>query len=240
MKNLLKQTVDMILPPRCIVTGEIVGRQGMISGPAFAALDFIAPPYCSACGLPFAFATEGETLCLGCLEDRPAYGSARSVLHYNDSSRGMILGFKHVDQTHAVSAFVPWMMRVGGEMIASADVIVPVPLHRWRLLSRRYNQAMILTAALSKATGVPNIPDLLARVRATPSQGHLRAGEREKNVAKAFALNGRYTAQVRGKNILLIDDVYTTGATVKECARVLLKSGAAKVNVLTLARAAKL
>lgn len=237
LKNAAMKAVDIVLPPRCVLSGDLVERQGMIAPAAWASLDFIAPPFCDCCGRPFEFEVGQGALCVECLEDRPSFNTARAPLKYNDASRDLILGFKHGDKTHAVLAFVPWLQRTGADMLAYADYLVPVPLHRWRFMRRRYNQAAIMAYALSKVTNIKCIPDLLMRMRPTATQGHLNPGERQKNVRKAFALNPR--CDVKGKNIVLIDDVYTTGATVKECAETLLKKGAARVDVLTLARVYK-
>ncbi len=237
MKNsVLAQAIDIVLPPRCVITGGMVERQGMIAPEGWAGLDFIGNPFCASCGISFEFEVEDKTHCAECLKDSPVFASARSALKYNDRSRDLILGFKHSDKIHAVQAFVPWLKRVGAEMIGEADFLVPVPLHRWRLLSRRYNQAAVIAFALGKDIGVKCLPDGLARVRATKSQGHMAMKERADNVRKAFAFNPRYAAQVKGKTIVLVDDVYTTGATVQECTKVLLKAGAKRVHVLTLAR----
>jgi len=148
----------------------------------------------------------------------------------------MILGFKHADQTHNIRAFLPWLKMAGEGMLEEADAIIPVPLHRWRLMKRRYNQAAIMAYALQKETGVPALHDALLRTRATQSQGHLSFNERRKNVKKAFAVNEKYADQVKGKTVIVIDDVYTTGATIKECTKVLKASGASRVHILTLAR----
>lgn len=235
--NIWNQAVDAVLPPRCIMTGEIVPAQGMLAPKAWAELDFIADPHCAACGFPFDFATETESLCGTCLAERPPFESARSALKYNDASRSVIFGFKHGDKTEAVTAFMPWLKLAGANVLPQADFLVPVPLHRRRLIGRRYNQAAIIAFALGKETGIKVIPDMLVRTRHTPSQGHLKAKERFQNVKRAFAFNSKY--QVQGKTIVLVDDVYTTGATVAECTKVLLKAGAEKVHVLTLARVVK-
>ena len=236
-KNIWNQAIDAVLPPRCIIIGELVPAQGMMAPKAWAELDFIAEPHCNACGFPFDFAVEKESLCGTCLAERPPFETARSALKYNDASRSVILGFKHGDQTHAVTAFMPWLKRAGAEVLSQADMLVPVPLHTRRLIGRRYNQAAIIAFALSKETGIKIVPDMLVRTRHTPSQGHLKAKERFQNVKRAFAFNSKY--QVKGKTIVLIDDVYTTGATVSECTNALLKAGAEKVHVLTLTRVVK-
>src|SRR5690554_5087129 len=144
------RAVDAILPPRCLVTGDVVDRQGMVAPQVWRGLRFISEPLCKCCGFPFEFAVEGEALCANCLTRPPVFASARAPLVYDDVSREMILKFKHADQTHAVHAFLPWLRRAGAEMLERADVLVPVPLHRFRLLQRRYNQAALIAQALSK------------------------------------------------------------------------------------------
>lgn len=237
--NPIRIVVDIVLPPRCVINGTPVEKQGMVSAEAWAALDFIVAPFCDCCGRPFDFEVGDGSLCVECLDDRPAFATARAALKYNDASRDLILGFKHGDKTHAVRAFMPWLQRAGADMLAQADIIVPVPLHHWRLMRRRYNQSAMMAIALSKIIRKPCIPDLLVRIRPTQTQGHLNPGERRANVRKAFAVRKSCMANLKGKNIVLVDDVYTTGATIKECTETLLKAGAMRVDVLTLARVSK-
>ncbi|MGH1455629.1 MAG: ComF family protein [Alphaproteobacteria bacterium] len=232
--------IDVILPPRCPVNGDMVDVHGMISGEVWQNLEFVSAPFCGCCGIPFDFDTDAhEGQCMACITKPPSYNSARSALRYNDTSRNIILGFKHGDKTHSVHSFTPWLKRAGSDMLAQADFLIPVPLHRARLLSRRYNQAGVIADALSKDTGVRHLPLSLKRVRATPSQGHLKTDERIQNVRKAFAVRKQYESDLIGKNIVLIDDVYTTGATVNECTKVLKKAGVSRVDILTLARVVK-
>lgn len=148
----------------------------------------------------------------------------------------MILRLKYADAAHSAPAFAGWMARAGAEMLMGADLLVPVPLHRWRLLKRRYNQAALLARGIGQISGITMLPDALIRRRATrPQEGLSRAGRR-RNVRAAFALRPHYRGRVAGKVVVLVDDVLTTGATLDECARVLLAAGAAEVRVLTLAR----
>lgn len=239
MQMAVSAITDAVLPPRCIVTGEIVPAQGMMAPKAWAKLDFIAAPFCKTCGFPFDFGEGAESVCGPCLSEQPPFHTARAAVKYNDESRKMILGFKHGDQTHAVAAFAPWIKRAGQEILERADFLVPVPLHTRRLVGRRYNQAALLSYALTKETGIETLPDALTRIRHTPSQGHLKAKEREENVRKAFIINPKRSEKIKGKTVVLIDDVYTTGATVKECSAVLMRGGASAVHVLTLARVAR-
>ena len=131
------------------------------------------------------------------------------------------------------------MARAGAAQLGACDLIVPVPLHRWRLLQRRYNQSALLALQLGRLSGKPVAPDLLRRRRNTPSQGRLSRAQRQQNVRGAFTVAPGRVSEVTGNGILLIDDVLTTGATVEACARVLKRAGAARVEVLTLARAVR-
>jgi ComF family protein len=231
--------LDFIFPPRCIVSGDIVDRQGMVSPAAWSRLNFITAPFCLRCGFPFDFDSgdgDGDDVCGACLKTPPVYNRARSALVYDDASRPVILGFKHGDQTQNVPAFLPWLERAGAALLEDADYLVPVPLHRWRLAKRRFNQSALLAQALGKEMSIPCLSGALMRIRATPTQGHLQAGARHKNVKNAFAVNEKMKDRIRGRNIVLIDDVFTTGATMNECTKVLYQAGAGRVDLLTLAR----
>ncbi len=159
-------------------------------------------------------------------------------MRYDKYSRRLVLGLKHADHTHVAGAFGRWMLRAGGEVLAEAQLLIPVPLHWTRLFQRRYNQAALLAHAIRSGGGPPVIFDCLVRSRKTPSQGHLGVVARERNVRGAFAV--RRPEAITGKRLVIIDDVMTTGATVDECARVLKRAGAVSVGVLTLARALRI
>lgn len=235
----LNKIIDFILPPRCIVSGDMVDKQGMLSPQSWSALNFISDPQCHLCGFPFDF-DSGEVkegnICAACYKEPPLFDKARSALVYDDASRDIILAYKHADQTQSVPSFLPWLERAGKDILDQADCLIPVPLHRWRILRRRFNQSALIAQYLSKETQIPCLLDVLKRTRATQTQGHLHANQRKKNVKNAFVVQDQYKTTIRQKNIVLIDDVYTTGSTVSECTKALIKSGVASVNVLTLAR----
>ncbi len=235
-KNILMSGLNTILPPRCPVSGDIVDAQGQISPKIWGELDFISKPFCAHCGIALDLEVLENGKCIKCLDNPPVFSSSRSVFKYNDLSRNLILGFKHGDKTHYVSSFVPFLEQVGKLMLERADFLVPVPLHPRRLIARRYNQAALISGVLSKSCGVKHLPLAMRRVRSTPSQGHLNSGDRIKNVQKAFDVHKKYHSLLKDKSVVLIDDVYTTGATVKECSKILLKHGVAEVNILTIAR----
>ena len=154
-----------------------------------------------------------------------------------EGGRDMVLRFKHGERTDFVPAFAAWLQRAGASLLAEADLLAPVPLHRWRLLARRYNQAALLARALGRRCGMPVLPDALVRTRATASQGAMvSARARRRNVLAAFAVRPGARAAIEGRRIVLVDDVMTTGATLDSAARALLRGGAAEVRALVLAR----
>lgn len=182
---------------------------------------------------------DSDLLCGPCVTQQPPYRQNRSALVYDDSSRSLILAFKHGDKTHLTVTLAPLLARCGAEILGKADFLIPVPLHWRRLITRRYNQAGLLAHALGKLTGIPVLPDVLLRKRHTPPQGHKNARDRHANVKNAFMLNPIGADSIKGKTCVLIDDVFTTGATLEECTQVLVDSGAREVNLLTLARVVK-
>lgn len=204
----------------------------------FEKLTFLDDPCCASCGYPFDHAVVGisafDLLCAACLARRPAYATARSAFQYDEASRPMILAFKHGGHTDRVDFFAAQLHRAGRVALSEADLIMPVPLHRLRLLQRRFNQSALLARALSKRCGVPVDPHTLLRIRRTPSQGGLSAKGRRRNVQGAFTVSDK--THIKGQRIVLIDDVMTTGATLESCARTLKRAGAARVDVLCLAR----
>jgi len=236
VKSSAIKAVDFILPPLCLMCDEPVGGMATLCPECWKQIQFIAPPFCACCGASFEIPVSEGTLCGACLNEAPHFESARAAMLYDDASRKLILGFKHNDRTYAAKALAVWMHRAGSEFLESIDALVPVPLHRWRLFHRRYNQSALLAQHIGEMAHKPVLPDALKRVRDTPPQGHLKRKERQENVKGAFAINSRHIDNVKDKTLVLIDDVMTTGATVNECSRVLLKAGAKQVYVLTLSR----
>lgn len=236
LTSLGRLALDALLPPRCPGCGTAVGDAAALCSGCWAAMTFLADPWCARCGVPLPFAMPGGAVCAGCLAAPPLFDRARAALAYDDASRPLILAFKHGDRTDAATAFAPWMARAGRELLSGADFLTPVPLHPWRLFMRRFNQAALLACAIGSVAAVPAIPDILVRRRRTRPQGGLDRSARARNIRGAFAVRPAHRDRVRGARIVLVDDVFTTGATVGECAKVLTRAGAVRVDVLTLAR----
>ncbi|MBL4667277.1 MAG: ComF family protein, partial [Sneathiella sp.] len=175
-------------------------------------------------------------LCGNCIAAPPPFTRGISVFQYDDVSRHMVLTFKHADRTDRAPAFANWMSRAAADILKENVLIAPVPIHRRRLRARRYNQAALLAHYIATAAGHRMVPDLLNRARDTSSQGGKSPKARFKNVKGAFSLNQKWQDRIANEHVLLIDDVFTTGATLSECANCLLQNGARQVDVLTLCR----
>ncbi len=233
---LMQGGMNMLLPPHCGACDTAVDMPGRLCADCWSKVGFIVAPYCARCGTPFEIEAENGALCAACMRTPPAYRRARAAILYRNVGRDLVLVLKMADRTWIAPALGGWMAGAGAELLRDADLIAPVPLHRWRLLSRRFNQSAMLAAAASRASGATLMPDLLVRARATKSQARLSAVERRHNMLGAFRLRRRHAELVRDKSILLVDDVITTGATAEACVKALLGGGAAAVDVLTLAR----
>ena len=229
--------LDLLYPPRCPACGACVERHGRLCTGCWSGLRLLAPPLCRACGLPLPQAAGPDPLCAACSRDPPAFGRARAACAYVDVARRLVLAFKHGERTELAPLLADFCARAGADLLAACDVVVPVPLHRLRLWRRGFNQALLLAAGLARRFDRPLLRDALLRIRRTPSQQGLGAAARRRNVTPAaFAVHPRRRELVRGRAVLLVDDVLTTGATLEACARTLLRAGAARVDVLVFAR----
>jgi len=234
------RALNLIFPPLCVSCRKRVGEAHALCAACWNAISFIEGPLCSRCGSPFEVDPGSETICGACLARPHDFNQARSLFRYDDASKPLILAFKHGDRLDHAPAFARWLERTGRPLFADTALLMPVPLHRWKLWKRRYNQAAVVAEALAKIAGVPHDPLVLEKRRATKSQGEMPSAKaRRRNVLSAFRVPAEIVARVRGRNVLLIDDVFTTGATLNACARALKRAGAARVDALTLARVVK-
>ncbi|MGZ8308451.1 MAG: ComF family protein [Rhodoplanes sp.] len=235
LRRALKFARDFLLPPVCPACREPVTGTGGLCARCWAKLSFIARPYCERLGTPFAHDMGQGTLSIRAIADPPAYGRARAAVRYDDIARALVHALKYGDRLELAPTMGRWMAQAGGELLADADAIVPVPLHWRRLWTRRFNQAALLAQALSQSCGLPVWHAALRRVRATPQQVGLARAERASNVQAAFRVPEQAKAMIRGKRIVLVDDVLTSGATVDTCARALFRGGALGVDVVVFA-----
>lgn len=226
---------DFFVPPACIACDRRVGEQGGLCPTCWNELHFIERPYCEVLGIPFPHDQGEGAVSPRAIADPPPFARLRSAVVYGDLARSLVSGLKFADRAD----LAPWMARLmavaGRELLADCDAVLPVPLHPRRLLSRRYNQSAELARALAAVADKPFLPQSLQRVRATQSQIGLTADQRRRNVSGAFRVPAERHTDVEGRRLVVIDDVFTSGATAAACARALRRAGAAQVDVLTFA-----
>jgi len=234
--TMLKTVIDTILPPACLGCRQPVTGMGNLCADCFSEITFISDPLCNLCGLPFQTPVAPDTLCGNCIARRPVFSRARAATIYGGKARDIILALKHGDRTDMAPYLARWLLRAGQDLITPETIITSVPLHASRLRHRKYNQAGLLASALGREAGCDVINNLIIRSRKTRSQGGLTGRGRHRNVSGAFRISDRHVGKIDNAPVLLIDDVFTTGATVEASARTLYRAGARDVAVLTLSR----
>jgi ComF family protein len=234
-KHTARLALDIALPTLCVACREPVDGDGVCAA-CWAKLSFIAPPFCPRLGIPFVYDPGPDMLSMEAIANPPAYTRARAAVRYDDVARTLVHALKYQDRTDLAPAMGRWMARAGRELLAEADVLVPVPLHWKRGWSRRYNQSGALARVIERQTGVKLSSEALRRVRQTQQQIGLSRKERASNVQGAFKVAADRQDLIHGRRVVLIDDVLTSGATVDACARALLRAKAASVDVLVFAR----
>jgi predicted amidophosphoribosyltransferase len=235
MQNVLRT----LYPPQCITCGAFVEETGALCGACWQETPFLGQAVCDCCGAPMVGSvTEGD-VCDQCMTIARPWGRGRAALAYRDNGRRLVLALKHGDRLDLARPAARWMARAGAPIIAEGMLAVPVPAHRWRLFRRRYNQAAALAQALSHFVPVTYVPDSLVRTKATRVQDGMGQEARFVNMQDAIAPHPRNGARLRGAEVLLIDDVMTSGATLAAATEAALAAGAREVHVLVLARVAQ-
>lgn len=234
----LEKILNWFIPPHCIACGEMALAEHHLCARCWKSLTFINAPYCKVCGHPHAIQTCNEEHCDFCNEEKIFYESARSALIYNEEAKKLILRLKYSDDTNLIPTFAKWLCKAGEDLFKDADYLVPVPLHWTRILQRRYNQAALLVMGMNKISpSLPNYaPQFLRRKQQTQSQGQKSKKERIENVQDAFYSPARHKQNLQNKTVIIVDDVMASGATLNECAKILMNTGCKSVRVLTLAR----
>ena len=224
--------LDFVLPPRCAGCGTIIDEVHGFCAECWTRVDFLGSAGCGTCGLPLAATDAGQ--CGACLADPGPIARSRAAVAYDDISSGIAIRLKYGRKVALARTMARFIAPLMGETSPEDRLLVPVPLHRWRLWSRGFNQSALVARELSRRSGVASDPFVLARTRPTPSLKGMSGAQRHRAVAGAFAV--RQTEKVKGKTIVLVDDVMTSGSTARACARTLLRAGAARVELLAWAR----
>lgn len=237
LKTLASATLDILYPPACAGCGLLLGSGASLCGHCWSRLALIERPYCEVLGTPFSHDLGPGILSADAIANPPPFDRLRSVALYDDLARILVHSLKYRDRTDLAPMMAHWMLRAGDGSVQAADLIVPVPLHRFRLIWRKFNQASELARALGKLSGKPVLIDAVRRTKRTRRQAGLNPRAREANVRGAFSVTDSGRAALHGRRVVLVDDVYTTGATIAAVTRTLKRAGVADVTVLTFARA---
>lgn len=236
----LQRVIGAIYPPQCITCHTLVATDFGLCGACWRDTPFITGLVCDKCGCPLPGDPEdGVAICDDCLRVARPWSQGRAAMLYRDNARRMILALKHGDRMELARPAGQWLRQAAAPLLQPETVAVPVPLHWWRLIRRRYNQSALLAASLAKAAGIAHCPDALIRARNTGSQEGRDREDRFRNVGGAFQVHPRRCARIEGRPVLLVDDVMTSGATLAAATEACLAAGAAEVSVLSLARVAK-
>jgi ComF family protein len=231
----LRQLLDFALPPRCPGCGSVTQADHSFCLGCWQSLHFLGDPCCACCGHPFAHESGEGALCGSCLAYPPRFDRVRAAVAYGEVARKVALKLKYAGRPGVAETLARFMARHvdAGE---SEAVLMPVPLHRWRIWKRGYNQSALIARALARRTGLRSEMDLLKRVKATPPLRGLGRKERAETVRGAFVVPPERKAEAKGRTFILVDDVFTTGATAGACAKALKRAGAARVEVICWAR----
>ncbi len=233
--RLARKASDFVVPPVCVACHAPLLDHDTLCPSCWQQIEFIRPPVCDRLGLPMPFDVGGTMISAAAAADPPVYDRARAVARYDAAMRELIRDLKFHDQQHARRLLGRWLVEAGREILTDAHAVVPVPLSRLRLWLRRYNQSAVIAAEVARRAGIAYRPLALVRTRRTRPQPGLSAREREENVRAAFRVPRSRVPEIAGRNVVLVDDVVTTGATANACARALKSAGAARVDILALA-----
>jgi ComF family protein len=235
-RTALRSIVDFALPPRCPACGAVTAEPHRFCLSCWQSLTFLGDPCCRRCGLPFEYG-DSSLECGRCLASPPRYDRLRAAVAYGEVARRVALKLKYGGKPGIAETLARFMERhLEAAAGAGSPLLVPVPLHRWRIWKRGYNQAALIAGALSRRSGVPAAADLLRRTRATVPLKGLGRRERALAVRGAFEAAPAARDRLEGRAIVLVDDVFTSGATAGACASALKRAGAASVGLLCWAR----
>lgn len=236
----LQTALKLIYPPRCTICGGMVDSDFGLCGPCWRDTPIISGLCCDTCGVPLPGEDDGRPeYCDACLTIARPWTRGRAALLYKDNGRKLVLSLKHGDRHDIVRLAANWMSQAARPLLRQDTLVAPVPLHWTRMLKRRFNQSSLLAQALARQTGSLVCPDLLIRLRATRSLDGLGQKDRFDTLDQAIGVKPGRRHRIVGRNVLLVDDVMTSGATLSACAQACFSAGAGDVCVLTLARVAK-
>lgn len=224
---------NICFPPSCYICNTFTDSNGLCPN-CWKNIKWISDPRCEICGIPFSLSL--QKVCVACMKKTPYFDEAISVFVYDKFSKPMVLQFKNGDCTYMAHQFAVWMYRAAEKRLLDMDMIIPIPISLVKRLKRKYNQSELLAMEIAELSNIEYAPLILNKIKSTKPQEGLSRIARERNLLGSFGVSPKYVSLIKDRNIVLVDDVMTTGATVNECAKVLKKHGARRVIVITIAR----
>lgn len=231
--------INLVFPPKCISCGKIVEEYDALCHNCWKEIEFIQKPFCNKCSSPLQVKISENDLCANCLKNMPLYVKSRSAVAYNEETAKIIFKLKFYDKSHVKKFMAKTMLKTSQDIINDIDILIPVPLHKKRLIFRKYNQALLLANEIEKLSGKKVIYNFLMKKKHTTPQAKLKGVERAKNLKDKFCINPKYLKNIenyKNLNFAIIDDVMTTGSTINECVKVLNEKGIENVYAITFAK----
>lgn len=231
--------MDFLFPPKCVLCGKIIEDKNSLCTDCWKKIYFIKKPYCDKCSSPFEFQISSNDLCLSCIKSKPLFIKSRSAVIYNEYAAKIIFRFKFYDKIELRTFLAKSMINAAFDIIDNIDIFIPIPLHKKRLIMRKYNQSLILAETIAKITGKKLINDFLCKKKHTTPQAKLKQKDRIKNLKNIFAVKDKYSNNIneyKNLNFAIVDDVMTTGSTINECIKELNGAGIKNVYAITFAK----
>ncbi|MDD2840095.1 MAG: ComF family protein [Rickettsiales bacterium] len=231
--------INLIFPPKCLLCGKIVEEYNTLCHDCWHNIQFIQKPFCNKCSTPLQLRISDNDLCGNCLKNPPLYTKSRSAIAYNEETAKIIFKFKFYDKPHIKKFMAKTMIKASQDILNNIDILIPIPLHKKRLIFRKYNQALLLANEIGKLSNKKVIYNFLLKKKHTTPQAKLKEVERAKNLKDKFCINSKYLKNIRNYknlNFAIIDDVMTTGSTINECVKILNKVGIKNVYAITFAK----
>ena len=239
ISKIFNKILKVIFPPKCVLCDKIIEDEDSLCSDCWKKIKFIKEPFCNKCSTPFEFEVSDDDICLSCMKNKPLYIKSRSAVVYDSEVSKIIFKFKFYDKLHLKRFMGKCMCRASSDIIDNIDILIPIPLHKKRLIYRKYNQSLLLANEIAKNSGKIVIHDFLYKIKYTVPQASLKQSERQTNLKNKFAINPKYLNDIeKYKNLgfAIVDDVITTGSTVNECIKILNKAGINKVYSISFAK----
>jgi len=237
--RLLKKFTNLIFPPKCLLCEKIIEDEDTLCCDCWKKITFIKRPFCDKCSAPFDFNIDDDSVCVPCIKNKPLYIKARSAVVYNNYVAKIIFKFKFYDKIHIKRFMAKCMVSAADDIFKDIDILIPTPLHKKRLIYRKYNQSLLLANEIARLTNKRVLYNFLYKTTHTTPQAHLKQLDRKSNLRNKFAINQEYLDVIgnyRNLNFAIIDDVITTGSTVNECIRAMNDVGINNVYAISFAK----